>query len=127
MAAAREPIRFGYELAGAAGTGSVSAGGAGGTGSTGVSASPLDGLLPGGASQGSPAPVQVPGQGGGFGGRGGGFGGTNASSFVTTECKEVPQAEWLRGGASTGDTSFPGGPTSSSFTLYDCGSLVSSK
>ncbi len=125
------PTGTGRVSTGTAGA-SVTPGGTGGTGGTasagtaGGGASPLNGLLPGRASQNSSARARVPTKGGGFGGRAGGFGGTNASSFVTTECKEVPQTQWLRGGASTtGDTSFPGGPTSSSFSLYDCGSLSS--
>ena len=59
---------------------------------------------------------------GGFGR--GGFGGpqaANASSFVSTECSEVPATTWQSGSTTTGETSFAGGPTSASFTLYDCG------
>ena len=59
---------------------------------------------------------------GGFGR--GGFGGPGAvpssSAFVSTECAEVPAATWKSGSTTTGETSFAGGPTSASFTLYDC-------
>ena len=54
---------------------------------------------------------------GGFGP--GGFGGA-ASSFVSSECPEVPSSAWQSGGDDVGETSFAGGPTSASFTLYDC-------
>ncbi len=57
---------------------------------------------------------------GGFG-PGGGFGrGGIASSFVSTECSEVPATTWQSGSGTAGETSFAGGPTSASFTLYDC-------
>ena len=59
---------------------------------------------------------------GGFGRGGfgpGGFGGS-ASSFVSTECTEVPANVWQSGSGAAGETSFAGGPTSASFTLYDC-------
>ena len=64
---------------------------------------------------------------GGFGRGGfgrGGFGpgglGGSASSFVSTECTEVPTNVWQSGSGVAGETSFAGGPTSASFTLYDC-------
>ncbi len=61
---------------------------------------------------------------GGFGRGGfGGAGATNASSFVSTECAEVPATTWQSGSTTTGETSFAGGPTSASFTLYDCRDL----
>ncbi len=59
---------------------------------------------------------------GGFGRGGfgrGGFGGS-ASSFVSSECAEVPSSAWQSGSDAAGETSFAGGPTSASFTLYDC-------
>lgn len=59
---------------------------------------------------------------GGFGPGGfgpGGLGGA-ASSFVSSECPEVPSSAWQSGGDDVGETSFAGGPTSASFTLYDC-------
>lgn len=62
-------------------------------------------------------------RGGGFGG---GIGGSNAAAFVADECGEVPASEWGGDEQATGETVFPGGPTSGSFTLYDCGALTSS-
>ena len=63
-----------------------------------------------------------PGGPGGFGRRGG-FGVGSSSAFVSSECAKVPPELWQSGNATTGETSFAGGPTSASFTLYDCGSL----
>jgi 4-amino-4-deoxy-L-arabinose transferase-like glycosyltransferase len=57
---------------------------------------------------------------GGFGRGFGGPGGAGASSFVTQECSEVPSSKWQSGAAATGEKAFAGGPTSASFTLYDC-------
>jgi 4-amino-4-deoxy-L-arabinose transferase-like glycosyltransferase len=57
---------------------------------------------------------------GGFGRGFGGPGSAGASSFVTQECSEVPSSKWQSGAAATGETAFPGGPLSASFTLYDC-------
>ncbi len=59
---------------------------------------------------------------GGFGrgGFGPGGAGGSASSFVSTECAEVPASAWQSGADAAGETSFAGGPTSASFTLYDC-------
>ena len=58
--------------------------------------------------------------GGGGGGPGGGFGRGSSSSFVSSECSEVPTSTWQSGDAATGETSFSGGPTSAPFTRYDC-------
>ena len=56
----------------------------------------------------------------GRGGFGSGRSGGSASSFVSTECAEVPVSAWQSGSGAAGETSFAGGPTSASFTLYDC-------
>ena len=82
----------------------------------------LGGLLPGNATAPSPAPGGF-GPLGGFGGPGG-FGGRNAAStFVTSECRLVPDTEWQSGAQTSGDTSFAGGPSSATFSLYDCAAL----
>lgn len=57
---------------------------------------------------------------GGFGRGFGGPGSAGASSFVAQECAEVPTSTWQSGSTETGETAFAGGPTSASFTLYDC-------
>jgi 4-amino-4-deoxy-L-arabinose transferase-like glycosyltransferase len=53
---------------------------------------------------------------------GGRFGSGSASSFVPEECALVPPENWQSGPTSAGETSFPGGPTSGVFSLYDCAS-----
>ena len=58
--------------------------------------------------------------GSGRGGFGPGGSGGSASSFVSTDCAEVPATAWQSGSGAAGETSFAGGPTSASFTLYDC-------
>ncbi len=89
----------------------------------------------GGGGFGGPGVVGGPGGfGGGFGGGrgplggglGGGLGGSNAAAFVADECSEVPASAWGGDEQATGETVFPGGPTSGSFTLYDCGALTTS-
>jgi 4-amino-4-deoxy-L-arabinose transferase-like glycosyltransferase len=85
--------------------------------------SDLGGLLPGAAPTAPTAPT-APGLGGLLGGGFPGFpGGNNSgpSSFVASECREVPAEEW-RGSSPVvvGAQSFPGGPTSAGFKLYDC-------
>ncbi len=62
------------------------------------------------------------GPGGGFFGGRGGLG-NSASGFVATDCVTIPAATWQSGDDSAGETSFAGGPTSATFTLYDCAGL----
>jgi 4-amino-4-deoxy-L-arabinose transferase-like glycosyltransferase len=95
--------------------------------------SDLSGLLPGQADQNGssnlggllPAATPRPPLGGagvggfpGFPGMGGI--GSSPSSFVASECREVPTEEWQSQAPTVGVQSFPGGPTSAGFKLYDC-------
>lgn len=55
--------------------------------------------------------------GGGFGGLPGGGGGN--TSWISGECSVVDHELWQGTGGSTGNV-FPGGPTATSFQLFDC-------
>jgi 4-amino-4-deoxy-L-arabinose transferase-like glycosyltransferase len=65
---------------------------------------------------------------GGFGGGPGGGRSGPANALVTASCTTVRAGDWGSGPAATtsGQQSFPGGPSSASFDLYDCANLVGS-